>query len=775
MTMEKSSLQMPQFDYVRYLKLLWKKKVIIIGISSIIFMVWFVVIYKFMQPSLPVLPSTVTLVFDDPRTFSAVNENVGLGGESRLGLIKSRNFLERIVEKQSLRLQVNNAYRSQFFDTIEVDTSVKIGIYKFHVDDENYSVLFSNNEQKIENKKITTGSLKDSESLALSGISAIFNKNYLNKPYDFTFEILRTRTAIDRILNNLDFKLLDQRGTLFGLVLKGTDHPLITKVVNKIADEFIEQNLNFKKRKTTEVISVLEKQLESAKEQLTVSQNELKKFQQIYPWVGLKADVMNSVNEVSNLESSVNDNQQTLGKLKELQARFTTYSGEDQALLLNEMLSYLNAHGMTTVSAMQNELSQLLSEKNKMEGNYSDQHPLVVINKEKINRLSAKIYSAVTDLISQLENSIQDDQASRDKLVGRLRSLPAKEQQLAELRRSDEINSKIYSTILVRYNEAKIADAVEVGDIYVLDYAVVPFVNDSIMDFIRKFVLGIFIALGVSVGGVIILDYFDKSIKNPKDIKTRLDIPVLATFPIIGELKGVPNHITAEKKLDEKLITSDYAPNIASEAFRTLRTKLILNNHQTNKSILIASLNPGEGKSLVSSNLAITFAQQKLPTLLVDCDLRRGVLHNSFACEKKPGLADFLAGNTPVSIENLSDIIQNTHVPNLFIISGGIQVPNPSELLAGERLKSMIATLRANFSILIIDTPPIEFIPDAIVLSTLIDQIVLVTRYGKTNLDKLSAKVHEFASFKEKLAGIIINASPEIVLKKYVGYSYYQY
>jgi capsular exopolysaccharide synthesis family protein len=773
--MEKSPLQMPQFDYEHYFKLLWKKKYLIIGISALVFVLWMGFVRKFMRPSKPVLSATVTLVFDDPRRLSAVNENVGMGGASRLALIRSRGFLEKIVEKKNLRLRTERKFRSRLFDSVQVDTTAKQGQYEFSVEKNKFKILYTFTPEKIENLKIKEGKLNNMREVVLPGIVLNFNDEFMMQPVSFNFSIVQTRSAVDQILSNLDFNSIDRRGTLIGLSLKGTDYPLITEVVNTIADEFVKKNVEFKKRSTTEVMNVLEKQLASANEQLQKVQNELKKFRQTYPWVGLREDVLNSIENVSKFESLVDEKEKALTNLEDLHSRITNDVNEDQIMILNEMLIYLSKYGETTVGLMQNEFSKLVEEKRELEESYSEQHPFVVTNNEKINRLGSKINDSVSELISKLGDEIKEDQASREKIVYRLRRLPEKGQELAELRRKEEIASKIYSSILVRYNETKIADAVEVGDIYVLDYAVVPFASNSFMDFFKKFILGVFLAIGLSFGTVITIDFFDKSVRSSKDVKEKLNVPVFATLPIIGDGKEIPDEFDLDKKLDPRLVTSDYAPNIASESFRTLRTKLILNNQKRNSSILIASINPGEGKSLTSSNLAITFAQQKLPTVIVDCDLRRGVLHNSFACEKKPGLSDFLAGSKNIIIENASDVIQNTHVPNLFLISAGTPVPNPSELLAGERTKQLVAVLKNNFAILIVDTPPIEFIPDAIVLSTLMDQIVLVTKYGKTNLDKLSTKIQEYADFKQKISGIIINASPEVVEKKYYGYSYYQY
>ena len=201
----------------------------------------------------------------------------------------------------------------------------------------------------------------------------------------------------------------------------------------------------------------------------------------------------------------------------------------------------------------------------------------------------------------------------------------------------------------------------------------------------------------------------------------------------------------------------------------------ILNNNSKNKSLIVASLTPGDGKSLFSSNLAITFAQQKLPTLLIDCDLRRGVIHNSFNCGKKPGLTDVLVSNNPINLPEISRIIQRTHVPNLYLISCGIQVPNPSELLGGQRMKQFHNLLENKFGMIIIDSPPIEFVPDVMVLNSFIHSVLLVVRYKKTNLNKLNEKLREFSNIKDDFRGVVINASSNLTEKEHDSYSYYHY
>jgi capsular exopolysaccharide synthesis family protein len=260
-----------------------------------------------------------------------------------------------------------------------------------------------------------------------------------------------------------------------------------------------------------------------------------------------------------------------------------------------------------------------------------------------------------------------------------------------------------------------------------------------------------------------------------KVVEERLRLPVLARLPIIGDEKDVPDDLILKSKLDPKLITSDYAPHLAGESFRLLRTKISMEAKDQKKSFIIASLFPNEGKSLVSANLAITYAQQKIPTILIDCDLRRGVLHNSFAANKKPGLSDILIGKSELNLRSISEFIQKTQIPHLFLLSGGVPIPNPSELLSGNRMHKIYEVLNEEFEAIIFDTPPIDFIPDALILNNLVHKIILVVRYGKTNLNKLSDKILEFSKVKSDFLGIVINASEQVLDKKYAKYTYYNY
>jgi capsular exopolysaccharide synthesis family protein len=199
------------------------------------------------------------------------------------------------------------------------------------------------------------------------------------------------------------------------------------------------------------------------------------------------------------------------------------------------------------------------------------------------------------------------------------------------------------------------------------------------------------------------------------------------------------------------------------------------NNKERVKSLFVTSLNPNEGKSLNAGNMAITFAQQKLPTLLIDADLRRGVLHNSFACKKKPGLSDILYSSADITDENIRKIIQQTHIPNLYLLSSGRPVPNPSEILGGQRGREIVSFLTKRFGFVIIDTPPIMVTADSVIISQYVESGLFVIGAGKTNVAEVKEKIYEYGDFGKKIIGILLNYAEDEIKKDRYQYSYYNY
>ena len=213
-----------------------------------------------------------------------------------------------------------------------------------------------------------------------------------------------------------------------------------------------------------------------------------------------------------------------------------------------------------------------------------------------------------------------------------------------------------------------------------------------------------------------------------------------------------------------------------SEVFRTLRTNIqFMNNSKKLKVIQVTSTFPGEGKSWVASNLAVTFAQTGKKVVLIDADMRKGRQYVIFGAAPKPGLSNYLSGvdEEESETEDLSHYIQETEVPNLYLIPAGNVPPNPSELLVSPQMLNLIERLKELCDILIIDGTPCELVADSIILSRAVDTSIFVTAYKSTKKEALQTAIKNIRNVGGNIAGVVINKVPSGGKKMEDKYYYY--
>ena len=220
-----------------------------------------------------------------------------------------------------------------------------------------------------------------------------------------------------------------------------------------------------------------------------------------------------------------------------------------------------------------------------------------------------------------------------------------------------------------------------------------------------------------------------------------------------------------------ELVSLNEPKSQISEIFRTLRTNIqFMNVKNDTKSLLITSSFPGEGKSWVSSNLAVTFAQLGKRVILVDADLRRGRLHTIFNLKSTPGLSDYLSNSNRI---DLYDIIKPTEKDDLFVIPRGTLPPNPSELLNSDKIKNLISDLETRYDLVIIDGTPCELVNDARILSTIADSTIVVTQYNKTKKADLKKTIDGIRNVGGNINGIVLNNVQTTEHGSYYSNNYY--
>lgn len=346
--------------------------------------------------------------------------------------------------------------------------------------------------------------------------------------------------------------------------------------------------------------------------------------------------------------------------------------------------------------------------------------------------------------------------------------LPNKELLLLRLTRSQQVNDNIYRLLLERFEEARITEAGQIGNVRVIDTAKEP--RSPIKP--RKFqnlLLALIVGLTLGGGLAFFTESLDRSIKNPEEAEALLGIPVIGLIPSIGDLdgkfKGTRNEI---ELISSRLVTHFVPRSPVAEAYRTVRTNLSFSRPDNPpRTILVTSAVPQEGKTTTTANLAITLAQMGGKTLIVDSDLRRPAIRKVFNLESKEGLTDYLIGKGA-----LDALIRTTDIPNLYILPAGQIPPNPSEVLGSQRMKELVAELSRRFEMVFFDSPPVVAVTDAAVLSRYTDGVVLVVQSGATDREAVARAKTLLGNVQANLLGLVLN---NIRIESTYGSYHYRY
>ena len=261
----------------------------------------------------------------------------------------------------------------------------------------------------------------------------------------------------------------------------------------------------------------------------------------------------------------------------------------------------------------------------------------------------------------------------------------------------------------------------------------------------RDLILAVVVAIAAVGGFAFLRFYLDDTVKHSDEVEKMFGLPMTG--------KICKNDMKSKKDVSE-LVVEKYPKAIVSENIKSLRTNLQFTAIDNNlKTILVTSTNASEGKSFVSANLAISFAQTEKKVLLVDCDLRKGRVHRLFDIPNTDGLSNLLTDE----LDNIEHYIHNTNIKNLDVITCGTYPPNPSELLASRKMKKLLTSLRHRYSLIIFDGAPIGGLTDSVILANLMDETLIVVKDGNTAKSDLAMAKSELDKVGAKVAGVVFN------------------
>ena len=386
---------------------------------------------------------------------------------------------------------------------------------------------------------------------------------------------------------------------------------------------------------------------------------------------------------------------------------------------------------------------ELQQQQAELASKYTNDHPLMV---------------AVNSQLAEIDKKTSE-------MTQTIKKLPETQRLYLQLYRDVKVNTELYTALLNSYQQLKISEAGEIGNVRIIDQAiepVEPIKPRSLIVLILSLLIGGFIGVLIAL----IRNLLKSGIKNALQLEREFSLPVYATVP---RSPLQENRIRLlRKKKSIPILAVNHGHDIAVESLRSMRTAIhFVFNSAKNNLIMISGPAPEVGKSFISTNLATVLTQAGSRVIIIDADLRRGYIHKYFNLDIQPGLSDYLSAG-----QALDSVIRQTNVPNLSVISRGKSPTNPSELLGSENFKDMLTQLSEQFDYVIIDTPPVLAVTDGIIISQYTGVNIVVARHSKTQIKELEITLNRFEQAGSKVDGFILNDIQRNVGDSY-GYKYH--
>ncbi|MCL6622948.1 MAG: polysaccharide biosynthesis tyrosine autokinase, partial [Syntrophobacterales bacterium] len=428
-----------------------------------------------------------------------------------------------------------------------------------------------------------------------------------------------------------------------------------------------------------------------------------------------------------------------------------------------------------------------------MQKEFRSGHPKLQAERAKLAEIQGRLQAE----IQRLQESVKADFQAAERTEKLLQErFAAQKEEMARLqknltnyqilKRDAQTNEQLYQALLSRVKEANIASTMVPSNVAVIDPSELPskpYKPKKLRDLALAGLVGLIFSLSLAL----IVERLDDTVKTTDDLERTCNLPSLGMVPLLGTNRGFPwNRLgksdsspvesypllkrPGQAITEPHLVVYKLPQHPGTEAIRHIQTSIMLSRPgQPPSVILITSPNPEEGKSMIASNLALSFALKGHPTLIMDCDLRKPRVHRIFELDAQPGLTNYLTGNA-----TLTEILRSTSIPNLTVIPAGPPAPNPGNLLDSETFKGLLDHLRREFRHIIVDTPPVLGFTDARIISAMVDGILLVTRYLATHKSAAKRAQQLFSQIHAPVMGAVLNA---VVFSRfgYESYHYYHY
>ncbi len=652
------------------------------------------------------------------------------------------------------------------------------------VDDKLSKLTGSDSLEKFQQ---TQYKILQSNSLALRVIEALNLREHpdfksINKEKQDASDSEIENNLVARFLKKLEVTPV-RNSYLVKVSFQSPDKSMAQKVVNAVADEYMYLSIDRRNESFALVRKWLDKQLQEMAGKVQEAQKKLYKFGQqtdIYTMEDKDNVVVQKFIDLSGLLTKA----QAEKMAKEAQYQQIKDKGPNAPLTVNHPL----------VASLRQQMVAQQAKVSAMQKVYRGEHPELQAEKANLaelqTRLQAEIQRLQESVKADFEASSRTEKLLSDSFSEQKGQMVKLQDNLTDfqiLKRDAQTNEQLYQALLARVKEASIAGTMVPSNVAVIDPGRLP--NKPFKPKTRRdLALAAILGLTFGVGLALLMEHLDDSIKSLDDLERACNLPSLGVLPLLGSNGRMSLHLggkskaaggrrrylprlqrsgqTATDAADMDLMVYKHPQAQISEAIGHIYSSIMLSaSGRPPCAIMVTSPNPSEGKSMVVSNLAQSYALNDRQVVLIDADLRKPRLHRIFELDSQPGLSNFLTGNA-----TLEEILQATAVPKLTVITAGARPPSPANLLNSEIFKELLAQLRQQFHHIIIDTPPVLGFADALFVSALVDGVLLVTRCHSTH--KSAGRLAQQLLGQAPLLGAVLN-SVDAHARGYGNYYYY--
>ncbi len=731
----------------RYLAAVWRFKWLALFLA-IVGGVGGTIATRFIDPEYEV-QSNVFLSQDEGR--GSQNPTDGLATAGLLDLIVSYQVVDSVVTKLNLHVEPLNATDSTLFRSFVAGADVLGGDYSLRITGNNYQ-LVRNKTQLVEQGELG----------AEIGSPVRFSwqpaPGALQGRTEVEFTVRTPREVSKELVGRLRMPAMRPGSPILQLSLRGTDPLLTEATLNLWTENFVAVATQFKKTNVSQRAYILQGQLEYARAQLAEAEGALLGFK-------LRTATMPSesrIPQIAGPELTANPafsayfNQsasaEQLRRDREWIDRALT--GEtDGGVKIEALLSVPSVSSDPAATELRNNLTEALTLETQLRQlriTQTPENPIYMRAEAQLQRLRGTVIpNAARSFLEQLDRRAADLNVQLQASEQDLKDTPPRTIELTRLERAVSVADQQYRSLLIQAQEATLAEATTPVDLRVLDAAVAPLQPTNKTGPVLIFG-GLAAGLGLGIALAILFDLLDKRFRYPMQATDELGLFILGVIPEISKKR--------------RRSTEDAAQMV--EAFRTIRMNMRYAVDPSRPfAVTISSPGPNDGKSLVASNLALSFADGGSRVVLVDGDIRRGELHETFKSSAKPGLVDYLDGAAL-----LPEVLRGTHHPNLTLIPCGKRQRRAPELLTGPRLTQLVGLLKREYDVVIVDSPPLGAGSDAYALGIASENIVIVLRAGLSDRKMAAAKLRTLETLPVRILGGVLNS-----IKMTGQYQYYSY